>query len=94
MLPVISNGSLSLGIPVIVGALALALCRLRRDWRHGSETRRRNVLGLALTIGGAIVFCGGDAWGLWPEAPPMLRGLTMTAPLLALAGLTRFCLRN
>jgi hypothetical protein len=94
MLPVISNGSLSLGIPVVVGAVGLAIRRSGQRWGQGAEPRRRAILDMLLVFVGTVVFCGGDAWSLWPEAPPSLRGLTMAAPLLALGGLTHFCLKS
>jgi hypothetical protein len=93
MLPVISNGSLSLGLPIIFAAPVFAARRLARQWNNGQEQRKKAAIrDLLFVIIGVVVFCAGNSWTLWPEAPQGLSGVTMTFPLLSLGGLTWFCL--
>ncbi len=94
MLPVISTGSLALGVPLIVAAAAFVLRRVLQQWWQGAESKRRAVRDLLFVGVGAAAFCGGDSWSLWPEAPREIRGATMLIPLLALSGLTWFCLKT
>jgi hypothetical protein len=94
MLPVISEGSLSLGVPIVVAAPVLAARRLAEDWRRTRPVKQVALRNLLLVTLATIAFCGGDTWGHWGELPAWLRGLVMLVPLLALGAATRFCLRT